>query len=164
MSNIGLIKALESQGIKASITPVGDKYVYRCMNEHGYQLGGEQSGHIIMKPYSVTGDGILTALIVTDEMIERKASLSDLCAEVKLFPQIIVNHKVTSKLEVMDDKEIAEMMSTYNKELSPEGRIILRASGTEDLIRLLVEARDKDICEKYIDLIFQILQEKGYLL
>lgn len=164
MSNMGLIKALESHGIKASITPVGDKYVYRRMNEHGYQLGGEQSGHIIMKPYSVTGDGILTALIIADEMIERKASLSDLCAEVKLFPQITVNHKVKNKLEVMDDKEVAEMISTYNKEISPVGRIILRASGTEDLIRLSVEARDKDICEKYIGLIFQILQEKGYLL
>ena len=164
MSNMGLIKALKSQGIDASITPVGDKYVYRCMNENGYQLGGEQSGHIIMKPYSVSGDGILTALIVADEMIERKAPLSDLCTEVKLFPQTTVNIKVKSKLEVMDDEEIADMILTYNKELSTEGRIIFRASGTEDLIRLSVEAREKDICQKYIDLISNILKEKGYLL
>ena len=164
MSNMGVIKALGSQGIDVSITPVGDKYVYQRMSEQGYQLGGEQSGHVILKPYSVTGDGILTALIVADEMIERKASLSDLCADVNLFPQTTVNFKVKSKLAVMDDKEITNIVSTYNKELYPEGRMILRASGTEDLVRLTVEARDEAICQKYVALISNILKEKGYLI
>ena len=117
-----------------------------------------------MKPYSVTGDGILTALIVADEMIERTASLSDLCAEVNLFPQTTVNFKVKSKLAVMDDKEITNIVSTYNKELYPEGRMFLRASGTEDLVRLTVEARDEAICQKYVALISNILKEKGYLI
>ena len=164
MSNMGLIEALKSKGISACITPVGDKYVYQRMIENGYQLGGEQSGHIIMKPYSVTGDGILTALILTDEMIEKKASLSDLCTDVKLFPQTTVNFKVKNKLLVMNDQEITEKVSDFNKELYPHGRIILRASGTEDLIRLSVEAQKETNCKNYIALISSLLQEKGHLL
>lgn len=129
MSNMGLIEALNSIGISTSITPVGDKYVYQRMNENGYQLGGEQSGHIIMAPYSVTGDGILTAIILANEMKDRKASLIDLCADLRLFPQSTVNIKVKNKFSVVNDTEINEKISAFNKQLNDKGRIILRASG-----------------------------------
>ncbi len=164
MSNMGLIEALNSKGIGASITPVGDKYVYQRMNENGYQLGGEQSGHIIMSPYSVTGDGILTALILAEEVEETQSSLSELSKEVMLFPQLTVNLKVKDKSAVVNDTEISEAVRKLNDRLHPKGRIIMRASGTEDVIRLTVEASEKSVCEKYIGSITDMLKTGGQLL
>lgn len=164
MSNMGLSQALNNIGIATSITPVGDKYVYQCMSENGYQLGGEQSGHVIMRPYSVTGDGILTALIIADEIAESQLSLGDLCKEVSLFPQITVNLKVKNKLSAINDTAITEKVKEINNQLQPNGRIIMRASGTEDLIRLSVEASESSTCKKYISLITDILKEGGHLL
>lgn len=164
MSNLGLIKELNTEGIGVSITPVGDKYVYQRMVENGYQLGGEQSGHIIMKPYSVTGDGILTAIIIANEIIETNCDLSILCKEVKAFPQITVNLKVKDKFVIANDVALSKIVADLNKQIHPTGRILLRASGTEDLIRLTVEAEDNEICENYIQILSQAIKERDDLL
>ena len=164
MSNLGLIKALNTEGIGVSITPVGDKYVYQRMVENGYQLGGEQSGHIILKPYSVTGDGILTAIIIANEIIETNCDLSILCKEVKAFPQITVNLKVKDKFVIANDEALSQTVADMNKRIHPTGRILLRASGTEDLIRLTVEAEDNEICENYIQILSKAIKERDDLL
>ena len=164
MSNLGLINSLKSDGINARVTNVGDKYVYQCMKDKGYQLGGEQSGHIIMLPYSVTGDGILTALIIADEMVETTASLSDLSKKVILFPQKTVNLKVKNKSAIASDELICRKVSELNDAIHPNGRIILRASGTEDLIRLTVEAAEIQTCEECIETITKVIKERDGLL
>lgn len=164
MSNLGLINSLKSDGINARVTNVGDKYVYQCMKDKGYQLGGEQSGHIIMLPYSVTGDGILTALIIADEMVETTASLSDLSKKVILFPQKTVNLKVKNKSTIASDELICRKVSELNEAIHPNGRIILRASGTEDLIRLTVEAAEIQTCEECIETITKVIKERDGLL
>jgi phosphoglucosamine mutase len=117
-----------------------------------------------MKPYSSTGDGILTALIIAEEMTERNTSLSNLCESIILFPQSNVNYKVKNKHDVMNDQIMKDKVSTFNDELHPQGRIILRASGTEDLIRLLVEASEHTLGEKYLKLITDLLKERGHLI
>ncbi len=164
MSNLGLINALSSEGIDTRITPVGDKYVYQIIKDNGYQLGGEQSGHIIMTPYSVTGDGLLTALIISNEMVASNADLSDLCERVVLFPQKTVNLKVKNKSAIVNDEEINKKVSELNNLLFQKGRIILRASGTEDLIRLTVEASEIQTCERYNELLSKIIKERDDLL
>ncbi len=164
MSNSGLTKALKKAGIKNEQTAVGDRFVYERMLEGNFRLGGEQSGHIIMRKYATTGDGILTAIMLAEEMRENKATLSELAAPVVLFPQKLKNYKVTSKDAVMADKDVLAVVDKINDELCGNGRIILRKSGTEPLIRVMAECEDESACDAYIDRVAERMAEKGLLI
>lgn len=163
MSNIGLIKALENEGIKCEITDVGDKYVNECMVQNSYSLGGEQSGHIIFRKYATTGDGILTSIKIMEVMLEEKSSLSDLLRNYKIYPQKLVNVKVKDKNEVIEDKDLINLMNKMNDEFEGNGRVLVRRSGTEPLIRLMCEASSDEICTNKIDELYKLIEEKGYL-
>jgi len=162
MSNAGLLKALKSEGIEYELTSVGDRFVYECMQKNGYKLGGEQSGHIIMRKYATTGDGILTAIMITEEMCEHKSKLSALASPVKILPQITRNIRVTDKLSVINDGKVVENVENINKELCDCGRILLRASGTEPVIRIMVESESIEKCEKYADSLESVIKKGGY--
>lgn len=147
MSNLGLYRALERVGIKTEKTAVGDKYVCENMMANGYQLGGEQSGHIIFSKYATTGDGILTSIKLMEAVVEKKVALSELLKDLKIFPQILINVKVTDKHLAMEDKEVLSEAEAVEKELGDSGRILLRASGTENLVRVMVEAETDELCK-----------------
>ncbi len=164
MSNFGFVNALKNEGIDTLITPVGDKYVYQALKDYEFQLGGEQSGHIIMTPFSITGDGLLTALVIANEMVESKAHLSDLCKGVVLYPQMTANLKVKNKIASVNDDVIIKKISELNDFLANKGRILLRASGTEDVLRLTVEAPDMKTCGQYIELLSQTIKEREDLI
>lgn len=164
MSNLGVINALKTSNISSSITPVGDKYVYQRMIENEYQLGGEQSGHIIMRPYASTGDGLLTALILADEMITTQKNLSQLCKDVFLFPQRTENLKVIDKKLAAKDEQVTKHVEALNNRLHPNGRVLIRASGTENVLRITAEAEDITVCNECIAEIKSKLQERGYIL
>lgn len=151
MSNLGLYKALEAKGIKTEKTAVGDKYVCENMMENGHCLGGEQSGHIIFSKYATTGDGILTSIKVMEAMVEKKMALSELTKELKIFPQILINVKVTDKNAAMQDEAVLAEAKAVEEELGDTGRILLRQSGTENLVRVMVEAETDEICKKMAD-------------
>lgn len=151
MSNLGLYKALEAKGIKTEKTAVGDKYVCENMMENGHCLGGEQSGHIIFSKYATTGDGILTSIKVMEAMVEKKMALSELTKELKIFPQILINVKVTDKNAAMQDEAVLAEAKAVEEELGDTGRILLRPSGTENLVRVMVEAETDEICKKMAD-------------
>ena len=163
MSNSGAIKAFKAAGMKNEITTVGDRFVYEKMIEKNYDLGGEQSGHIIMRKYATTGDGILTALKITEEMIEQKATLSKLAAPIHLYPQILKNVRVIDKRVVMQDELILQKVKQINDELKDNGRILLRESGTEPVIRIMVEADDVNLCNSYINEIYALVKKGGYI-
>lgn len=163
MSNSGLEKALSEIGMKNIQTKVGDRFVYEEMMKNDYWLGGEQSGHIIIRKYATTGDGILTAIKLTEEMIEEKASLGKLSEAVHLYPQILKNVKVFDKSVVLEDEAIQNEARLINKELKGNGRLLLRESGTEPVIRIMVESDDLGECNRHIDRIYRIIQRKGYL-
>lgn len=146
MSNLGLYKALEKQGIKTEKTAVGDKYVCENMMANGHVLGGEQSGHIIFSRYATTGDGILTSIKLMEAVVEKKTTLSALLSELKIYPQILINVKVTDKKSAMEDKDVLAEAEAVGKELGDLGRILLRASGTENLVRVMVEAESDELC------------------
>lgn len=147
MSNLGLYKALGAKGIKTEKTAVGDKYVCENMMENGHCLGGEQSGHIIFSKYATTGDGILTSIKVMEAMVEKKMALSELTKELKIFPQILINVKVTDKNAAMQDEAVLAEAKAVEEELGDTGRILLRQSGTENLVRVMVEAETDEICK-----------------
>ncbi len=132
MSNLGLYKALDKKGISYEKTAVGDKYVFECMMEHGYSIGGEQSGHIIFSKYATTGDGVLTSLKIMEVILERKCKLSELFKSLTIFPQLLVNVKVSSKEAVMQDADIQALNEKISNELGSDGRLLLRQSGTEN--------------------------------
>lgn len=163
MSNSGAMKAFKAAGMRNEITKVGDRFVYERMIEKNYDLGGEQSGHIIMRKYATTGDGILTALKVTEEMIEQRSTLSKLAAPVHLYPQVLKNVRVVDKRVVMQDESILKKVELINKELGDNGRILLRESGTEPVIRIMVEADDVDLCNKYINDVYVLVKKGGYI-
>ena len=166
MSNFGLYKALDAIDVEYEKTAVGDKYVYENMLQNGYRLGGEQSGHIIFKKYATTGDGILTAIKMMEVMLEKKQPLKgtiDADNNVKIYPQVLKNVRVLDKQTVAEDAVIQERVSGIAAELGGEGRILLRESGTEPVIRVMVEASDKDSCERYVDEIVNLIQSKGYV-
>ena len=148
MTNFGLIKALEEVGIQAVATDVGDKYVYACMRENGYTLGGEQSGHIIFGDLETTGDGIMTSLRVMEAVRVEKETLSTLTRPVKLYPQRLVNVPVIDKRAAMQAPEVLEAVEKANEALGGIGRVFVRASGTEELVRVLSEAPDEETCAK----------------
>lgn len=150
MSNLGLYKALDKKGISYEKTAVGDKYVFECMMEHGYSIGGEQSGHIIFSKYATTGDGVLTSLKIMEVILERKCKLSELFKSLTIFPQLLVNVKVSSKEAVMQDADIQALNEKISNELGSDGRLLLRQSGTEPLIRVMVEAESDELCKQYV--------------
>lgn len=162
MSNFGLYKALDKVGIDYEKTAVGDKYVYENMVTNGYRLGGEQSGHIIFKKYATTGDGILTAIKVMEVMLEKKTPLSELAAPFRVYPQVLKNVRVVDKAIVLSDADIQAKVEDVAKALGNDGRILVRESGTEPVIRVMVEAKDMDTCHQYVDEIIQKIQEKQY--
>ena len=162
MSNLGLYKAFDAEGIEYAKTAVGDKYVYECMMDNGYILGGEQSGHIIFSKNARTGDGVLTSLKLMEVMVENKTSMSELTRGLNIYPQLLVNVRVTSKVEVMEDSDVLAAAKRVEEELGDDGRILLRESGTEPLIRVMVEAKTDELCQKYVDSVVQVIKEKGF--
>ena len=162
MSNLGLYKAFDKIGIKYEKTAVGDKYVQACISENDYSFGGEQSGHIIFAKHANTGDGVLTSLKLMDVVINSKSTLSELAKDVELYPQLLKNIKVNDKNKCMEDKDVLEIKSTVEKELGDDGRLLLRASGTENVVRIMVEAKSNAICEKYVKDIENVIIKKGY--
>jgi len=164
MSNLGLYKALDHKNINYVKTAVGDKYVFENMMENGHSLGGEQSGHIIFSKHATTGDGVLTSLKLMEVMLESKSSLSELHKDVTIFPQLLVNVRVHNKKAARDDKEVAAIINQIEKELGDNGRILVRESGTEPVIRVMVEAESEDICKSKVDLVVQVMKNQGHVL
>ncbi|MGF0040184.1 phosphoglucosamine mutase [Peptoniphilaceae bacterium SGI.131] len=162
MSNLGLFKAFEAEGIKTVITAVGDKYVSEEINAHNYSVGGEQSGHIILSKYATTGDGVLTSLKILEAMIETKSSLSLLVRDLKIYPQVLKNILVKDKNSVLNDDDIKFAIDEVNNELKDRGRLLVRPSGTEPKIRVMVEAESDEICNRYVDSIIRLIGDKGY--
>ena len=160
MSNIGFYKAIEENGLQSVKTAVGDRYVVEEMRNNDYSLGGEQSGHIILMNYATTGDGILTAVKLADIIKTSGKSLEELANEVSIYPQKLVNIKVIDKKSAMEDAEILAECEKVEKELEGNGRILLRASGTENLIRVMVEASSDELTDKYCEQVAKIVREK----
>ncbi|MDE6676482.1 MAG: phosphoglucosamine mutase [Clostridia bacterium] len=162
MSNYGLYKAFDAAGIDYAQTAVGDKYVQEYMSEHGLLLGGEQSGHIIFSKYATTGDGILTSLKIMEVIMAKKMTLSKLCEPFKVYPQVLLNIRVNDKEKAQNDNDVLAAVKRAKDELSDGGRILVRASGTEPLVRIMVEAESEKICKKLSDEVAQVLYQKGY--
>ncbi len=162
MSNFGLYKAFDEIGIDYVKTAVGDKNVHDYMSAHGNRLGGEQSGHIIFSKYATTGDGILTSLKILEVMLARKAKLSALAAPVKEFPQVLVNVKVGDKDGALSDADVAKAVKSAEKKLGSGGRILVRASGTEPLVRVMVEAESQQVCKELAESVVSVIKAKGY--
>lgn len=163
MSNSGLFKALKQQGIKVVQTKVGDRFVFEKMQQDGYTLGGEQSGHIIIKKYATTGDGILTAIMVAEEVLSRKDKLSKLVAPVHLLPQKLKNVRVTDKNTVVNDEAVQAKFKEVNDEIGDNGRALLRQSGTEPVVRIMLECPTIKECDEYIDKIYNVIKKRGYV-
>ena len=164
MSNIGLYKAFDELGINYVKTAVGDKYVHAEMEENGYELGGEQSGHIIYKKFANTGDGILTSLKIMEAMIEAKTDLNALTKDLKIYPQELVNVKVKSKEDCLENKEVLGKISEIENKLGDSGRVLVRASGTEPLVRVMVEAETDDLAKSCVDEIVKQINSSGLAL
>ena len=161
MSNLGLYRALESAGMDYVQTTVGDRYVYENMLETGNCVGGEQSGHIIMSKYATTGDGILTAIKVMEAVIESKMTLEKLAEPVKMFPQVLKNVRVQNKKAVREDTAVQDLIAQIGKKLGGDGRILLRESGTEPVVRVMAEAATEEICEACVDRVVELIHERG---
>lgn len=162
MSNLGLYKAFDRLGINYEKTAVGDKYVYECMNEHGYILGGENSGHIIFSKYANTGDGIITAIKLMQVMCSEKAALSELCRDMTVYPQLLRNIRVTDKSVVLNDEDVLAAVKAAEEALGDNGRVLVRPSGTEPLLRIMAEAPTDELCGKYVSQIEEAVRKKGY--
>lgn len=160
MSNFGLYKAFDEQGIEYAKTAVGDKYVYEYMQKNGCRIGGEQSGHIIFSKYASTGDGILTSLKMMEVMMARKKKMSQLTEDLHIYPQVLVNVRVQDKAVAQADPDVRAAVQKVADELGDTGRILVRESGTEPLIRVMVEAETKEICQKYVDSVVDVINEK----
>ncbi len=163
MSNLGLYKALDAIGVGYEKTDVGDKYIYECMRREGHYIGGEQSGHIIFSKYANTGDGLLTAIKVMQVMIDSKKTVSELVRDVTIYPQVLKNALVHDKAAVLSDPDVLAAADAVSARLGGDGRILLRASGTEPKIRVMVEAETDDICQREADTVIDVIKSKGYL-
>ncbi len=161
MSNLGLFKALEEQGIHVEQTAVGDKYVTECMLENGHSLGGENSGHIIFSKHAVTGDGILTSLKLMEVMLESKLPISELNT-MKKYPQLLKNIRVKDKKNAREDEEVKEAVDAAAKALEGDGRILVRESGTEPVIRVMVEASTDALCEEHVNRVIDVIIARGH--
>ncbi|MGN0371439.1 MAG: phosphoglucosamine mutase [Enterocloster sp.] len=164
MSNFGLYKAFDREGISYEKTAVGDKYVYENMAATGNCLGGEQSGHIIFSKHATTGDGILTSLKVMEVILEKKQTLEKLASEVEIYPQVLKNVRVKDKKAAQDDAAVQAEVRKVTEALGSDGRILLRQSGTEPVVRVMVEASDMETCEKYVDQVIDVMKEQGHCL
>lgn len=164
MSNMGLFKAMERENINVCVTTVGDKYVNEAMVANGYVLGGEQSGHIIFSKHATTGDGILTALMLMEVILEKKQSLGTLCKGMRMYPQLLKNVRVENKKAVIDHPRVQEEYRKITDKLGNDGRILLRESGTEPVIRVMVEAASDELCEKYVDQMIQVMKNEKLVL
>ena len=162
MSNFGLYKALDKVGIEYAKTAVGDKYVYEHMVKNDNRLGGEQSGHIIFSKYATTGDGILTSLKVMEVMMAKKQPLSKLAEPVTIYPQFMVNVRVSDKAAVQNDPDVQQAVAEVDRFLSGSGRILVRPSGTEPVIRVMVEAETKHLCQECVGQVVEVIRRKGY--
>ena len=163
MSNFGLYKALDKVGIEYEKTKVGDKYVYENMVQNGHRIGGEQSGHIIFTKYATTGDGILTSLKIMEVMLARGKPMSELAAPVVFYPQVLKNVRVKSKADAQNDPDVQAAVSAVADKLGENGRILVRESGTEPVIRVMVEADTDELCEAYVDEVIEVIKQKGHL-
>ena len=164
MSNFGLYKAFDAVGIDYEKTAVGDKYVYECMSKNGYRLGGEQSGHIIFSKYATTGDGIITAITMMEVMLAKKKTLGQLASPVVIYPQVLKNVRVTDKTEAQNDADVRAAVEAAAEKLGENGRILVRESGTEPVVRVMVEADSVETCEKYVDDVIEVIKNKGYVI
>ena len=162
MSNSGFVASLEKAGIKCEQTAVGDRFVYECMQEKGYDLGGEQSGHIIIKKYATTGDGILTAIMMAEEICDSKLSLAELTSPVKLYPQYTKNVRVKDKAAVLKDQSVLDGVKEVEKLIAGNGRALLRQSGTEPVIRVMIECESKEKCAEYTQIIVDKISQGGH--
>ena len=162
MSNFGLYKALDEKGISYAKTKVGDKYVYEYMVQNGCRLGGEQSGHIIISKYATTGDGILTSLKVMEVMLANKKKLSQLTEGLRIYPQVLKNVRVKSKPDAQNDPKVQAAVEQVAQRLGDTGRILVRESGTEPVIRVMVEAADKQTCQECVDSVVDVICTQGH--
>lgn len=162
MSNSGFINALNDIGIKCVQTTVGDRFVYECMQKNDYSLGGEQSGHIILKKYATTGDGLLTAIMVAEEVCDSKTTLSKLVEPVKLYPQYTKNIRVKDKEKTLSDEEVLKEKEKVEVFINGKGRILLRKSGTEPVVRVMVESETQELCEEYANMVAKVIIERGH--
>ena len=162
MSNFGLYKAFDEAGINYEKTAVGDKYVYENMVQNGHRIGGEQSGHIIFSKYATTGDGILTSMKMMEVMLAKKLPLSKLAEPVTIYPQVLKNVRVKSKPEAQNDADVQQAVAKVAETLGDTGRILVRESGTEPVIRVMVEAETESLCEKYVDQVIEVIKAKGH--
>ena len=162
MSNFGLYKAFDELGIDYAKTQVGDKYVYEHMMRNNNRLGGEQSGHIIFSKHASTGDGILTSLMVMEVMMSKKQSLSELCKGFTFYPQVLKSIRVANKANAQEDEDVQAAVAAVAAQLGDTGRILVRESGTEPVIRVMVEAEDADACEKYVNQVVEVIRRKGH--
>ena len=163
MSNLGLYKACDKAGIKYEKTAVGDKYVYENMVQNNHCLGGEQSGHIIFSKYATTGDGILTSLLLMEVMLEKKQTLAKLTEEVKIYPQLLKNVRVSDKKTARENAEVIKAVEAVTEALGNDGRILVRESGTEPVIRVMVEASTDELCEKYVNQVVEVMHQQGLI-
>ena len=162
MSNFGLYKAFDECGIGYAKTAVGDKYVYEYMTKNGCRIGGEQSGHIIFSKYASTGDGILTSLKMMEVMLARKKKMSELSEGFTVYPQVLKNIRVHNKAEAQNDNDVQASVKTVAEKLGDSGRILVRESGTEPVIRVMVEAESEETCQKYVDEVIAVIKAKGH--
>ncbi len=162
MSNFGLYKAFDAAGIDYVKTDVGDKYVYENMQQNGHRLGGEQSGHIIFSKYATTGDGILTSIKLMEVMLARKMPLSKLAEPVRIYPQVLKNIHVADKAKTLSDPDVCAVVRQVEGSLGETGRVLVRESGTEPLIRVMVEAETPDECEEYVEQVLAVIRGKGF--
>ena len=163
MSNFGLYKAFDELGIGYAKTAVGDKYVYEYMNQNGCRIGGEQSGHIIFSKYASTGDGILTSLKMMEVMMARKAKMSQLTEGLTIYPQVLENVRVVDKTAAQEDPDVKAAVKAVEEALGDTGRILVRESGTEPLLRVMVEAETEECCRKYVDQVVGVVKAKGHV-
>ena len=163
MSNFGLYKAFDELGIGYAKTAVGDKYVYEYMNQNGCRIGGEQSGHIIFSKYASTGDGILTSLKMMEVMMAKKAKMSQLTEGLSIYPQVLGNVRVLDKTAAQEDPDVKAAVKAVEEALGDTGRILVRESGTEPLLRVMVEAETEECCRKYVDQVVSVVKAKGHV-
>lgn len=162
MSNFGLYKSLDKLGIQYEKTAVGDKYVYENMVQNGHCIGGEQSGHIIFSKHATTGDGILTSLKIMETMIEKKKTLAQLTQDLEIYPQLLINVRVKDKAEAQNDPEVKQAVKEVEEALGNQGRILVRESGTEPVVRVMVEASTDEICQEYVLKVVNIIKKNGH--
>ena len=163
MSNFGLYKAFDDLGIGHAQTKVGDRYVYEYMSQHGCRLGGEESGHIIFSKYATTGDGILTSLKLAEVMMARKKKMSELASDLVMYPHVLKNVRVLDKAGTLGDENVKKVIDEVAAELGDNGRILVRESGTEPVIRVMVEAKDPEVCNAQVDRVVSVIEADGWV-